>query len=111
MISTNLIDTERAALDRAAQRQTTKALAETLAEADRLGLPPLTWTISPGLSRTLAGRVPDVDPDPHATLRAWAAFGDLGMPKPHPAVGHCPHDEEVVISVAYDPEIQDPSQR
>lgn len=111
MSSTNLLDTERAALDRAAQRQTTSALADMLAEADRLGMPPLTWTISPDMSRALAGRVPDVDPDPHATLRAWAAFCDLGMPKPHRAVGHCPHDEEIVVSVEFDPEIQAPPQR
>lgn len=111
MSSTNLLDTERAALDRAAQHQTISALADMLAEADRLGLPPLTWTISPDMSRALAGRVPDVDPDPHATLRAWVAFCDLGMPKQHRAVGHCPHDEQVVISVEFDPEVQAPPQR
>lgn len=109
--STNLMASERAASDRAAQRQTTNALAEMLAEADRMGLPPLTWTISSGLSRTLEGRVPDVDPEPQASLRAWAVFCGLGVTKPHRAVGHCPHDEEVVISVEYDPEIQDPPQR
>ncbi|WP_406690330.1 hypothetical protein REH65_31165 [Saccharopolyspora sp. ID03-671] len=109
--STNLIATERAALDRTAQRQTTTALAEMLADADRMGLPPLTWTISSGLSRALEGRVPDIDPEPQASLRAWAAFCGLGVTKPHRAVGHCPHDEEVVISVSYDPEVQDPTQQ
>lgn len=108
--STNLIATDRAAQDRAAQRQTTRALAEMLEEADRMGLSPLAWTISSEQSRALAGRVPDIDPDPHATLRAWAAFCDLGMTKPHRAVGHCPHDDAVVVSVEFDPEIQAPSQ-
>lgn len=102
---------ERAALDRTAQRQTTSALADMLAEADRLGLPPVTWTVASDLSRALIGRVPDFDPEPHATLRAWARFCDLGLPKPFRAVGHCPHDEEVVISVEFDPDVQDPPRR
>jgi hypothetical protein len=54
------------------QRRAVELLADLLAEADRLGLPPLRWMVHPGLA--LIGSC-DIDPDKgRAGFDAWADY-------------------------------------